>query len=258
MRYLFLFLIICTSPIYSIDADILKKSLEKYDPIVNDKKELVGTLHFPEVQSVLPDFYKQLFERVQIECRASKKEIKIELKGKNEFLKDMVRQEFLKFEDQLKSTIRQALVKDPLYRLNKIIDQPENYISKSRKYDNNTNFTFLSKVKEATELMGPSKLSFDINASGQLKSLTIIDWKYTTEITFVTKSFKNKYYFSELNFIQSKNGISKYRKINIDYKTVDGVYVPVKVSLSQTDQRGQLLKVSGNLNPISIYFKKSK
>ncbi len=256
MKIIITFLLISLSSVYGFDIKALQDSLKKYDPIITEDNTIVGTLHFPEVQSVLPDFYKQLFERVQIELVASRKDIKIQLKGKNEFLKDMVRQQFLKIEDQLKNTIRQALMKDPLYRLNKIIEKPKNYVKNARKYDNNTSYTFVNKTKKASEKDGPSKLSFDLSEKGKLKNLTIVDWKYTTEITFESFEKNGKFYFSKLKLIQTRNGIPKYRTIEINYKQIDNLYLPIKISLSETDQKGELTKVSGNLNPISIHFKK--
>jgi hypothetical protein len=256
MKIIITFLFLSFSAIYGFEVKSLQNSLKKYDPIISEDKTIIGTLHFPEVQSVLPDFYKQLFERVQIELVASKQDVKIQLKGKNEFLKDMVRQQFLKIENQLKNTIRQAFMKDPLYRLNKIIEKPKNYTSNTQKYNNNTSYTFVNKIKEATEEDGPSKLSFDLSEDGKLKNLTIVDWKYTTEITFESFMKNARYYFSELKLIQTRNGIPKYRTIKINYHQVGDDFIPREISLAETDQRGELTKVSGNLNPISVHFKK--
>lgn len=244
-----------TSTLFSSNEKSLLAALKKYDPILEEKETLKGTLHFPEVQKVLPNFYQDLFKRVHIQLIASRSEFDINVVGKNEFLKDMVKQQFLSVEEQLKETFFEAIQKDPLYRLNQLKKTPalyENTISQSR---NKTEFTFNNKITEVKKQLGPKRISFYLNHSGKLTRLFIKDWDVETEIEFTTQEKNKRFYFTELFLTQKRSLKTKHRKISIFYSENTVGRFPNKIQISDVDASGKLIKNTNSLNPVSLYFK---
>lgn len=253
MKYL-IFLFFYTGSLFANDFLPLQKALNQYDPIIAKNVILEGRLHFPEVQKILPDFYQQLFDRVNIHLKITRDQLKINLEGKSEHLKELVRQQFLQIEENLKTTFLQVLKKDPLYRLKHVTEAPSNYKAEITSFPSSTEYQFTQK-KEKKSTLSPQLVAFEINEEGVLKKMNILDHKTKTEIRFKSIKHKDRLYFTQLQLIQSRHGIQKYRHLKIEYGEINHQRYPKRIILTETDSQGQLKLVSGHLNPVSMLFK---
>jgi len=141
----------------------LKKALDRYDPILDEDTVLEGILHFPEVEKVMPIFYRQLFERVSLHLSVSREDFKIEARGKSEDLKELLRNQLVSIEQELRVAFQQMLENDPIYRMKYVVEHPLNYEMKTTKHRKSTAYHFKLKnvlKNESSEKPMPELLRF--------------------------------------------------------------------------------------------------
>ncbi|MBF0196099.1 MAG: hypothetical protein HQL32_00195 [Planctomycetes bacterium] len=248
--------VLCQSACAATFKD-LQAALSQYDPIIHGETKLVGTLHFPEFERVLPRFYRQLFEKVNIKFTASRQSCQIELIGKSEPLKDFVRQYFFEIENDFKKAYQEVLDNDPLFRLKKVAEHKEDFHSKIVVKPTSTEFQFKDRkqAKPDKRLDRPSFVAFEMDMKGKLRSLTVHDDETETQINFISHTIADRHYFSELQMVQFRHKVPHYRNISIKYKEVGKVLLPEVITMTEVDSRGLAKTIPGNLNPISMLFK---
>lgn len=225
--------------------------MENYDPILKKGLSLEGVLHFPEVEKVLPEFYHQLYQRVSIHIRVSRKDIVIEPRGKNEDLKEMVRQQFLRFEDDIKLSLRELIDNDPVYRLGRIKDHPEQFSVKLSQDEEEQSYAFTldSKLRSRGT---PHKVSFHMSRDGKLQKIIVEEQERRIEIFFESQEYEGKLYIQHIRLKMNKHGQKQFRDLEIEYAQKEDLRYPSRITLTLSDESGKPLNVSGNLNPISM------
>ena len=229
----------------------LQRALQRYDPILGSDLVLDGILHFPEVEKVLPDFYRQLYERVHLRLVVSRHSFSLEPEGRSEELKAMVREQFLKIEDELRTSFSEMLENDPLVHLGQL---QEHLASYTMAVAQEANLQYRFNLRENTALRLPQVLEFELSPAGRLLQLTCVEKQHTLSVTFTTSEIEGRYYITGLDVVQKKHGLDKYRRVDIEYQLVSGVRCPARIMLTTVDGQGRPVLVSGNLNPLSLVF----
>lgn len=232
----------------------LQEALVRYDPILTDKVLLEGTLHFPEVEKILPDFYRQLYEKVSLHLFASRHGVKIEPRGKSEELKEMVRDQFLGIEEEIKASFQQIVENDPLWRMGSVRENLHCYqASLENKVEAGDHYQFrLSPGNEGKKI--PSAIYFETGKDGKLVRLCVTDRDCSLEAGLETVEAGGRYYFSRMDLVIRRRGAARFRRIEISYGESAGVRYPRKILITELDSQGEPVKASGNLNPVSLIF----
>ncbi|MBF0244014.1 MAG: hypothetical protein HQL31_01910 [Planctomycetes bacterium] len=234
----------------------LQKALFRYDPILRKDLQLSGTLHFPEVEKVLPTFYEQLFEKVHIRITVSRKSFELGLEGESESLKDLVRNQFLRIEDELRRGLREVLEQDPIFCFTKVKDHLDAYITDFQGGENNDCvYTFTRSDSTQQSINIPSVAQFVMDPDGKLLSMHIQQKGVLSQLEFSTFERGDFLYFGSILLKQSQGELRQTRQISLSYGQTQGVVYPEKITFSDLDDRGEPLKKSGNLNPVSMILK---
>lgn len=254
LKFSIILLIALSASLSATDLRPLQKALRKYDPIVKKNIELNGKLHFPEVESKLPDFYKQLFKRVFIQLSVGRSKFKVDIGGESEQLKDLVRQHFLKIEEKLKGEFLEVMENDPIYRLKNVGENPLAYSTVVHERHASKEYHFNVKIGIGKKHKLPKAVMFELSEKGRLEKMVVEDKRSVAEFTFTTEMVDKKYYISRIDMIYKRHGIEKHRKLEVVYDEKEGIRFPTKLTMSELDSQGNLLIVPGHLNPVSMVF----
>lgn len=214
-------------------------------------------MHFPEVEKILPEFYKQLFQRVNLHLTVGRNQFEIDIRGESEHLKDLVRQQFMQIEDVLKIQFLEVMNKDPLYQLKKVSEENAEYQSQIHVKPVSTEYHFTIRLGKRKKKI-PKSVVFEITSKGKLNRMSVVDEHSTSEFSFISEEVDGKFYFKEIHMIYKRNNISKFRKLDIFYFTEKGIRYPKSLRMTELDSQGLPLQVSGHLNPISMIFNSVK